>query len=267
VKDIAIVFHYQNAPSFTSHFEANTVTIDNLIDATQSEFPALKNYYPSIYFTIRDNQEHAGTVIATTSALRKYLDSKTVNQLSHLELSISHFQSTSSSSSRAKPSSSTPSNDKVDDSDASIDESIDNHDNSQPQNSSPLHGIASIILQNNRIIQSTDPITGAGNVHISAQIRNPTHLRWLQHNNDLFQITLQPISRLEQDHIVKQILPQLPNPSFKTAPRIISIEGNIGSGKSILQAQIERRCPPWILLRDRIFFRVLSDLHYQYLLV
>ena len=97
-----------------------------------------------------------------------------------------------------------------------------------------ISGIAEVTLQEGRAVRSIDPTTGAGTVTLTASINNPEILSWLSNKADKYELTLRPIPIEKMEPRALQYLPYLRTDNMVEKPRIIALEGNIGSGKTTL---------------------------------
>jgi len=125
--------------------------------------------------------------------------------------------------------------------DASVEDCVEEEDGLEPEDV-VLHGMAHLHPLNGRAIRTTDPITGAGTIVLTANIQNPEHLSWLTDKVDKYEIELRPISRHLTDLRTAEIFPIVSDESVVKKPRIVSIEGNIGAGKTELLSAIELHC-------------------------
>jgi len=125
--------------------------------------------------------------------------------------------------------------------DASVDEGVEEFDGLQPDDIF-ISGIAQIQPLNGRAIRKRDPITGTGTIVLSAQVHNPEHFNWLIDKVEKYEITLRPISEEWTDTTTAELLPTLDDGTVIIKPRIVSIEGNIGAGKTALIRAIEQEC-------------------------
>ena len=125
--------------------------------------------------------------------------------------------------------------------DASIEECVEEEDGPEPEDI-VLSGTAQLHLHNGRAVRNVDPITGSDTIALTAHIHNPEQLTWLIDRADKYEIVLRPISRHLTDKRTAELFPIISDETVVKKPRIVSIEGNIGSGKTELLAAIELHC-------------------------
>ena len=120
--------------------------------------------------------------------------------------------------------------------------SISEDDHNLPPEETVLTGVAQIKILDGQVIQATDPLTGRGMVTLTALINNPEVLNWLNENVNEYELILRPIMTDESGSNIDHHFHTLSKGTQLEKPRIIAIEGNIGSGKSTLIEVLKIHC-------------------------
>jgi len=105
-----------------------------------------------------------------------------------------------------------------------------------------IQGIASILTQDGKAVQSRDARTGAGNVTIQASVRDPELMEWTSKQVSEYRVSLKPLNPATASRKRDAIIPPLVRDGYISLPRRVSIEGNICSGKTQLLAALEYYC-------------------------
>ena len=122
--------------------------------------------------------------------------------------------------------------------DTSVDEGVEEDDGLYPEDIT-LTGMAHLHLHNGRAVRTVDPITGTGVIALTAHIHSLELFNWLIDKVEKYEITLKPIPKHMTDTKTLAIFPVIDCETVVPKPRIVSIEGNIGSGKTALIEAIE----------------------------
>jgi deoxyadenosine/deoxycytidine kinase len=111
----------------------------------------------------------------------------------------------------------------------------------------PVFGIANILPENESIIRSIDPDTGAGNVILHAQIQDPEFLDLVNQQVREYEIILKPLEPSRVTKVKETILPPLIREGYNLLPISVAIEGNIGAGKSKLLHDIQEHAKNYLM--------------------